>query len=83
MTTQKTMRYYYKAEAQRAVLVYPYEPEIPDTSEITFLGSTDNPIVKMAVSSFLSKDASGYRIIDYTDPKTKEQIDAIQKEENI
>lgn len=61
----KVIRYYYLKPDLKVVFVYSSEQIFQAATDMEFLGSTDNPFPKMAVSAFL-KNKAGYRIIDYT-----------------
>ena len=61
-------RYYYHQLSYNIVFVYSNEfPEGVDLTDLSYLGSTDNPRPKMAVSIFLP-DSQGVRIIDFSSP---------------
>lgn len=69
-----TVRYYYKHKTEKYVFVYDSsEPAGVNISGLDFIGSTNNPNIKMAVSTFL-RGQSGYKILDYTNPHSVPEL---------
>ena len=69
---QEPIRQYWLDSAKSIVYVY-WGTEAVENEKLTWIGSTNNPLTKMATQAFLGGSKSGYKIVDTTSEKSKNQ----------